>query len=358
MRRYIYTSALFILLVLILQIIVSMDWTIEHSMATGKAQAVRVGIPVPYTPEPEIESIQKYQVEHPQLGFLWKPSVTVKDNLVVGWGDIPAGAISTDDIGFINSEEATRNAREGGAVDIIGIGASYIGGAQNLFYDYFALNGYSYHNLAQGRFTFPQYNVALEKYGLALKPKWVIYGVNEVSFTLIPDYEGWKTSGMGWFAYHSGTWCGPAITEGFPRDYLKKFPRINNLYLGFMKKTFRGAFNKKPSRKELVDKTEAYILDAWNTCRENGVGFIALLIPSKVRMVQGALPSLYLFEELLPRLKKKGVPYIDLRDDYRSVDDPSQLYFRQDAHWNGTGVYRAARQILDFIEHKNEEPVP
>ncbi|MBD3321956.1 MAG: hypothetical protein GF350_12740 [Chitinivibrionales bacterium] len=350
MHRFIRDILLFCLLVLTVQVIVSLDWKIVRNLETGKATALRIGIPIPYEPAPEIRAVQKYQVEHPELGFLWKPSISERDNVVVAWGDVPAGAITTDDIGFANSKEAVAYRESGQPVDIIGIGASYIGGAQKLFHEYFALNGYSYYSFAHGRFTLPQYNIALEKYALPEKPKWIIYGLNEVSFALIPDFEAWRKTEIGWFEYHSGTWCGPAIKRGFPYDQLRACPRLNNVYLNTMNNFFPKGLGKKPSQKELVQKTERYIIDAWKKTESHGIGFILLLIPSKVRMVQGPSPALYLFDDLVPRLSRAGVPIIDLRDTYKQVEDPSLLYFQQDAHWNQTGVYRAAREILAYIE--------
>ena len=355
MNRFFKQLVIFCSLVLVVQIIISMEWKIERNLETGNAEALRIGLPVPYVPGVEILSIQEHQVEHPELGFIWKPSITLEDNVIVGWGDIPAGAISTDDIGFANSEDAISMRQEKEPIDIIGIGASYMGGGSNLFHEYFALNGYSYYSMAHGRFTLPQFNVVLKEYALAEKPKWVVYGLNEVSFTLIPDYELWHESGMGWFDFHSGTWCGPTPKKGFPHDQLKPFPRAYRIYQSVMKKTLRGAFDKKPTRKELVDKTLYYIFDAYQACKENGTGFILLLIPGKERMIHGPMPSLYLFEEVLPHLEKNGVPYIDLRHSFAQAENPSMLYFQKDSHWNNNGIYRAAREIVAFIEHSEQQ---
>jgi hypothetical protein len=72
-------------------------------------------------------------------------------------------------------------------------------------------------------------------------------------------------------------------------------------------------------------------------------------------MAQGPMPHPYLFDELTPRLKKTGIHLIDLQEDFSTVDDPSLLYFQQDAHWNATGIYRAARQIAGFIQKHDRD---
>jgi hypothetical protein len=230
-----------------------------------------------------------------------------------------------------------------------------MGGAHSTLFEYFDLNGYTYHNMAHGRYTLPQYNVALHNYALQRKPKWLIYGLNEVSFALIPDYLQWKESGMDWFRFHSGSWCGPAIKTGFPHSLLQRWPRWHRLYNAMMDDMLRGAWNKSMSTSELVDKCEEYVLDAWHTAQQNDINFILLLIPTRNRMIVGPSATTKLFEKLIPRLKNQGVPMIDLEKNFRQVEDPATLYFQFDAHWNRTGVYRAAREILAYIEDHHTE---
>lgn len=342
---------LFCILLLAAQTVISLDWSVERNLETGKAEALRIGIPKPYEPSQEILAIQQHQREHPELGFLWKPSIDTTDEVVVAWGDIPAGELTTGRFGFANSPSAIDMLRAGTPVDIVGVGASYMGGAQGLFHEYMALNGYYYYNMAHGRFTLPQYNIALERYAVELDPTWVVYGLNEVSFTLIPDFEGWRGSGLEWFDYHNGTWCGPTRKTGFPHDQLRPHPRLYRVYQSVIKSLLGGsAIGAKPSPEEMVDKTFGYVHEAWQTARKHDIGFVLLLIPSRNRMIHGPSAATYLFEEIVPRLKQAGIPYIDLRKNYATVEDPSTLYFQFDAHWNRTGVYRAVREVLGYIE--------
>lgn len=351
MLKLIRNLTLFCLMLLAIQVVVSMDWKLERDLENGRVEALRIAIPTPYEPKPEVLAIQKYQREHPDVGFLWKPGIDTADEVVIGWGDIPAGALTTDDYGFANNVGAIEMLRDGYPVDVIGVGASFMGGAQNLFHEYLALNGLFYYNMGHGRFTLPQYNIVLEKYALPLQPDWVVYGLNEVSFHLIPDFESWKESGLSWFDYHSGTWCGPARKTGFPDVQLREHPRLYRVYQSVMKSLFRGeSAEKKPSREALLDRTLDYVVEARETARRSGVGFILLLIPSKQRMTRGPSPAFFLFEELLPRLEELGFPTIDLRDTYAKAEDPRMLYFRYDGHWNRTGVYLAAREVLKHIE--------
>jgi hypothetical protein len=347
---------LFCLVLLAAQVVISLDWEWERDLESGTIEALKIAIPTPYEPTPEVSAIQQYQREHSELGFLWKPSMDTADEVVIGWGDIPAGALTSDDFGFANSPDAIEMLRAGIPVDMVGVGASFMGGAQNLFHEYLALNGLFYYNMAHGRYTLPQYNIVLEEYALPLRPQWIVYGLNEVSFHLIPDFESWEKSGLSWFDYHSGTWCGPARKTGFPHDRLREYPRLYRVYQSVMKSLFRGPrAADKPSREELLDKTYQYVVDAWKKARDAGSGFILLMIPGKQRMIQGPSPALYLFEELLPRLREAGVPLIDLRESYTKAEDPRMLYFRYDGHWNRTGVYMAAREVLEHIENAGGE---
>lgn len=351
MKRFARNAVLFFGILLVAQVVISLDYKLVRDLSTGKVEALRIGLPRPYEPAAEILAIQRHQRRHPRLGFLWKPDIDTADEVVVAWGDIPAGALCTDEYGFANSPEAIALRRDGAPVEIAGVGASYMGGAQGLFHEYLALQGRFYYSLAHGRFTLPQYNIALEQYALPMQPQWIVYGLNEVSFALIPDFEGWAASGLDWFEYHGGTWCGPPREAGFPHNVLRPYPRIHRLYQGLTKSLFpKGLPWQAPSPDELVDKTFEYVNGAYRTARAAGAHFVLLLIPSKQRMAHGPSPGLYLFERLLPRLREAGVPYIDLRESFSQAEDVEQLYFRFDGHWNRQGVYRAARELLDYIE--------
>ncbi|MBD3393325.1 MAG: hypothetical protein GF418_14450 [Chitinivibrionales bacterium] len=351
MTTFAVKTSVFCILILSAQVVISLDWELSRNLETGRITGAHVGWPKPYEPSQEVLAVQRHQREHPTLGFLWEPDIDTSDDVVVAWGDIPAGALTTDEYGFANTPSAITMRRDSVPVDIIGLGASYIGGAQGLFHEYCALKGYFYYNLAHGRFTLPQYNLALKDPGLSLNPRWAVYAVNEVSFVLIPDFEKWQATNMGWFDFHSGTWCGPARETGFPHDILRQWPRVHDTYRSVMQSLFRNKLpGKTLSRAKLMDKTFAYIQDAQAMAAQYNVNFVVLLIPSRNRMIHGPSPALYMFEELVPRVKEARIPFIDLRENYRTAEDPAQLYFKQDAHWNSVGVYRAVREVLAYIE--------
>jgi hypothetical protein len=356
LKRFFLRTGVFCAIVLVAQVVVSLDYTLERNLETGKVHGFRLGIPEPYEPKPEILAVQQHQRLHDRLGFLWKPLLRPEDKAVVAWGDSPAGVLTTDSFGFANTLEAIDLYRMNFPVDVVGVGASFMGGAQAVFHEYFSLNGLFYYNMGHGRFTLPQYNIAIEHMALPMKPRWIVYGLNEASNVLIPDFEAWEKSGMDWYAFHSGTWAGPARKSGFPHDQLRPYPAAHKIYRSVMKSLFRGTSPAAGlTRDELVDKTWEYVLDAYTTTTEGGSRFVLLLIPAKHRMTRGPSSAYYLFEALIPRFREAGIPYIDLRENFSQVNDPSTLYYKHDGHWNTTGIYRAAREVIDYIE-KHDDP--
>jgi hypothetical protein len=359
MNNFIRKFTIFLLMLLLAQAILSLSYEVRpkggaKGFAVDFFHLLRISIPDPdaYRAPAEILAIQQHQRIHRDLGFLWEPNIDTSDNVVIQWGDAPAGALCTDEFGFVNTAEAIAGRRAGMPVDIVGVGASYMGGAQGLFHEYFDLKGLSYYNLANNRFTIPQYNIALKAYALPMKPRWVVYGLNEVSFLMIDDFGAWKKSGKDWFAFHSGCWCGPPIRTGFPYDQLRE---INKPLLGLSAAIERKLFPSsltdlsEARKKHLADATRDYVLDAYQTARQQGIGFILLLIPAKSRMVSGPSPQNFLFEQLLPQLASSGMTIVDLRKPFSQTEDPRSLYFAIDNHWNRQGIYIAAQEILRII---------
>ncbi|NLG19128.1 MAG: hypothetical protein GX556_17530 [Fibrobacter sp.] len=362
MKNFLLKLFMFLVVLLALQAVISLDWQISPAKLASSGWCMNlfnlasVSIPDPdfYNAGPEIAFIQEHLKPHPSMGFLWKENIDTSDEVVIQWGDVPSGALSTDRFGFANVPEAIELSKTGRKVDIVGVGASFLAGAQGLFHEYFWIKDYFYYNMAQSRFTIPQFNAALLETALQLKPDWVVYELNEVSFVMIDDYENWKKSGINWFTYHCGSWCGPALKTGFPHDQLRRFARpLHGVYTSLNRKLFRPSLDLKPAqKKKLVEKTINYIKEAHAAASEAGAGFILLCIPDKGRMINGPSPKYYLFEEVIPALKGTGINIIDLREPFSKADDPRQLYFQIDNHWNRQGIYIAAKEVLSVIRNK------
>jgi hypothetical protein len=357
--RFFSRLSVFLLFLLIAQAIVSLSWERYPFSSEGKAilsinlpMGWRVWLPDPDEAAlaPEIKSIQAQLIPHPRLGFLWKPNIDTEDNVIVQWGDTPAGALSTDEYGFVNAPDAIALKNANTPIDVIGIGASFMGGAQGLFHEYFWLKGLFYYNMAQSRFTLPNFNAAIKEYAIPARPRLIVYGLNEASFYMIDDFEQWRKSGMDWFSFHSGSWCGPAIKTGMPYAQLRLCRPVFALYVALERTLFKKTIDRPDEQRKrvLVEHTFRYITEAYETAGKNDIGFVVLFIPDKSRMIGGPSPNLFIFERIAPRLKEAGIPFIDLRDAFARAGDPRDLYFSIDNHWNRKGIYIAAREILKF----------
>ena len=356
----------FLTLLLIAQGTISLSW--EHAPRSSAEKAIfsvdlplgwRVTLPDPdvASPAPEIKSIQQYMRVHPRLGFLWQPNIDTSDNVVLQWGDTPPGALSTDEYGFANSPDAIALKKANAPIDIIGVGASFMGGAQGLFHEYFWLKGMFYYNMAHGRFTLTNFNAAMEEYAIPARPRLIVYELNEASFYMMDDFEQWRKSGIDWFTYHSGSWCGPAVKTGVPYDQLRTCRPAFALFAATERTLFKKSIDRPDDtvKRRLVEKAFRYIREASAAAGKNGIAFVVLFIPDKARMIGGPSPNHFIFERIGPRLREAGILFIDLRDAFAQSGDPRDLYFVIDNHWNRKGIYIAAREILKFAKNETAE---
>jgi len=354
----------FLSLLLIAQTAISLLWEPDYG---APARAVfslslpggwRVSLPDPDVRQmgPDIALLDSFVIPHPRCGFVWRPSIDTADNVVLQWGDLPSGALSTDRFGFINTPGAIALEKAGTPIDVIGVGASYMGGAAGTFHEYFWLKGLFYYNMAQGRYTLPLYNRVVTDLALPLKPRRILYGLNEVSHLLIDDCERWDKSGQDWMTFHSGSWCGPAIRSGFPYDQLRRWKPVFALYVAIERTVVKKQMAQLDERQKtgLVEKSFGYIHEAWTATRAAGVEFTVLMIPEKGRALGGASPNLYFFERMEPLLREAGIQYVDLRAPFASADDPRDLYFAVDNHWNRNGIYLAAQEMMRFLRESTD----
>ena len=166
-----------------------------------------------YVPSKEIQKTQSLLKLHPRIGYLWKKTIGYDSGTILKWRDQAPTVLSTDSIGFKNPPEAIQAREEGKQIDIIGLGDSFIHDASGVFYLHFRANNMFYYNMAMHRQSPPQYNIILDDYVKIENPDFVIYGLHETDFKEARDFENWKRSGIDWFTYHSGTWCGPPLNN-------------------------------------------------------------------------------------------------------------------------------------------------
>jgi hypothetical protein len=358
MKRFIVSMTVFCLIIAACQVILSLQWKVEKQGRSTGIPRVSVCIPDPdlYMPGREIREVQPYLKIDPVLGFLWKENLDSSDNVRFTWGDQEPCLLSTDQWGFINSPEAIAEQKAKKKVEIIGLGASFMQGASSAFYDFFSLHGLLYYNMATHRHTLPQFNDALKRNALPIRPSWIIYELNEASPSLINDYLAWKRSGLDWFTYHSGTWSGPPKSSQYDLGPLKKIPEINGIAVAVLKKVlpkktvFPGTFEEQ---KKLCLE---YICAADSMTRQAGSRMIVLYIPSKETIFYGRSRISGLIDGLLPMLSAKGITVLDLRKPFNDSDDPRSLYYAVDGHWNKDGVLMAARAVKAVMDSVGRNP--
>ena len=115
---------------------------------------------------PEVLAIQGHLQLDPAIGFTWNNNVAPERNIVLKVSDTEYRPLSTGDFGFINHPDAIAGRAAGAAIDIIGLGDSFIEHASHNFYEFFESHGLTYYGMAVHRQAPPQYNLILEEHGL------------------------------------------------------------------------------------------------------------------------------------------------------------------------------------------------
>jgi len=358
MRKLLLRLALFSLLVITLQLIISLDYhlTLPWNKSTNAASdslpffSVRVPDPGTYKPSEEMLQIQKHLSLKDDIGFLWAPNLDSAANVVLQWNDQPPFMLSTDASGFINSPDAIVEKGEGRKIDIVGLGASFMQGASYVLYDFFWIYDRFYYNMATHRHTFPMYNKVLTNYALNEKPTWIVYGVNEGSPAVIDDYEEWEKSNTDWFSYHSGTWTGPPKQMQYHIGPVENIPVVNNLTKAALRRVYPKKSMDISSPQTQVQKTGMYTKEAYQIAKREGINFLVVYIPAKQTIFEGSSPMSNEIDRLLRELDTAEIPYVDLRTAFRSVPDPRSLYFAVDGHWNRDGQLEAAKAIWNRMQ--------
>ncbi len=311
-----------------------------------------------YRPSPAVLDIQEHLVTQPEYGFAWRPNVRADEQIVFDVADVEFLPLSTDADGFINHPDAQSN-RE---VDVLGLGDSFIEHAAHEWFELAKDRGLDYHSLALHRTAPPQYARIFEAHGLAMKPKWVVIGLFENDFTETSDFLQWSDSGMDWFAYHSGTWCGPPIDDSV-------LGRILNGPLVGWQLAYRNArANLRGERMSVAgpNKTEiagvdSALEDIVAKARAIDSRILVLIIPSKPTALNAPTREAEACDFVIDKLTidslgaGDAIGVIDLRQVFRDHPNPASLYYEVDGHWNRNGIELAGTLVFDHIQHEMAE---
>jgi len=290
------------------------------------------------------------------VGYLWKGGLSIDDP--PGWYDQQVFPLVTDQDGFFNPAEAVVMRQAGTAVDIIGLGDSFIHGATYDFFEFFRGKGLFFYNMSMSRHCPPQYNIILRKYALPLYPGWILYGIYENDFDETPDFENWQQSSADWFTFHSGTWFGPAVhvppwRAAFER-YLPGFSMLEKRVrrqFGFSPPvSYRQVAATVLSEREKAEKVAGYIVRAYEDTRNTGSSFLCLLIPARDVDKAGKSGHDFHYNIVARILTEKGVPVLDLRQVFGKEAERRELYYVQDAHWNNKGILETAEAVYRAME--------
>jgi hypothetical protein len=236
----------------------------------------------------------------------------------------------TDEYGFPNNPAAIE-ALKTNTPDIIGLGDSFIHNGANLFFRFFQKQGYFYYNMAMHRQCPPQYNSILVRYALKHRPKHILYGVYVNDFEETEDFRQWKQSGLDWFTYHSGIWCGPPIKSKGVRE------------------SAAAAKKRDVSPRDVL----GCILSANEICQTNGIDFTLMLIPSKDYVASNSRSDpceTTFYDTLQTEASRAGIRVIDLREVFVKEHNPASLYWKAEGHWSYHGMDVAAEVYLRALQ--------
>jgi hypothetical protein len=283
----------------------------------------------------KIHVVQQYLALNEEVGFLWKPNQNVAISEKDRWlnakreGIPPEPPLTIDQYGFPNPPAAMEELKTN-TPDIIGLGDSFIHNGAKLFFEFFQKRGIFYYNMAMHRQCPPQYNAILTRYAIKHRPKQILYGVYVNDFEETEDFKQWKQSGLDWFTYHSGIWCGPPIKPKGARD----------------------PADTAQQRDSNVKDVLGYVLSANELCRTNGIGFTLMLIPSKEYVVSRTRSDPYEtigYDTLQKNASRAGIRVIDLRDVFLKEKNPASLYWKEEGHWSYHGMEVAAQVYLGAL---------
>ncbi len=324
--------------------------TLFAAVAAEPVLRLRYAEPLPPVPAAVIE-MQPFLRPDPAVGYTWEPNISPARGIVFHNADIEYDPLSTDEFGVANPPEAIARRAAGDRVRVLGLGDSFMEMAAAGFHRAFAEHGTMYYSLAVQRHAPPHYAALFEQHGLAMKPDMVLLGLFENDFIETEDFENWRQSGIDWFSYHSGTWCGrpvPVSASGrFVRTWLRGYEGLANV----LRVRLRGErMSVTGPTDHQVARVTDYLSAVAARSRENGIALWIVLIPSKPTARGETTAEATAFDRVMSAVGSSVAGVIDLRPVFQGHPDPASLYYREDGHWNRAGVALAAQTILGRLD--------
>jgi hypothetical protein len=240
-------------------------------------------------------------------------------------------------------------------------------------------------NLGQSGYGPQQELTVLQRYGLPLQPKLVLWLFFEGNDLL--DFPRYEKTIASWGGGAPGV---PFIERSFSKNLLLALARLTEPRMTMDSDLARrrsGLFTRArddahklyfaypgaPLAEQDLDslkKTQQLLLEARRGAADAGATFLLLFVPTKFRVYgelcqfeEDADPAHWTCNDLPQRLagwsRAQSVPYLNLTTALKAAAADGELvFFTDDGHWNGKGNEVAARAVSQFIQDQALLPAP
>lgn len=267
--------------------------------------------------------------EHPLLGYRRVPNKVVNDTT------------QTDKFGMQNAREAL----VWEAVDIIGVGDSYIDLAHEVFFKRFKARGVKYHSLATFGYGPGNYNVLMSEYGIKLSPRVYVYSTylgNDPGD--VRRYESWRASGKRWYEYNGG-YVFPIERQGFFWGWRLFISRAKSFARNLISRVKPDSYGVLRGfvKKDDAETVFEYIVQANEIARNQDATLLVVIVPRTPSHKPLLDP---IAEKLVSLCARKSIQCLDLDPAFGSTGERDRL-FASDGHWNEAGMHAAWTYLWD-----------
>jgi hypothetical protein len=269
---------------------------------------------------------------------------------------------------WITDAYGYRNREDSGHFDAVIVGDSFCAGASLTQDDTLAnvlagKNGMKLYNMSPANLN---YFVRDERFKND-PPEWVIFECSEMTIRELawvidpPDPGGWNQTGIK--SKNLAVKAAVLYDRLFKLSMLKWIRASLYRLLSFDKpREFQGIFfsagrkANRPVPEEEIERQAQLIGTYQAVCRKRSIKMIFLIVPNKENIYYNLIgtPKPVYLDRLDEALAKKRVVYLDLTGSFRKeYSGKTDVFQRDDSHWNRHGVEVAAEQLADLIRIVN-----
>jgi hypothetical protein len=267
-----------------------------------------------------IREVSRQLEEHPSLGYRRIPNQVLDERTQV------------DRFGMANAREAVPQE----SADVVGIGDSYMEGAQRTFFGRFEAEGLKYHSLALFGYGLANYEVLMKEFAPSLHPRLYVYATylaNDPGDA--QRYETWRASGKSWFD-HNGGYVFPIERRGLVWGWRLFFARGKRFARNQMGRINPGSWASLRSlvKRDDADLTFEYVLRAKELADQQGVKLLVVIIPRDKNFKPILDP---VAKKLVGLCTEKAIDCLDV-DPAFGEGEGRERFFAPDKHWNEEGM--------------------